>query len=494
MATRKNEPSSPWPGRTDLTDADVPETGHEIKTEVEQSAAEIGVASTPRGLAILRTAERIREYPMLSLGMMDTSPLATKDPRDIALARALDHAVARRWLTLEAVLSPLTSRGWDRVETNLRAVLMVGAAQLLFMDRIPAHAAIDRSVTIAKRLVRPKAGGLVNAVLRNVDRMLTGRVETFDATSRSQIPLATGGALTVDRELFPADPIPRLSAQTSHDPDVLARWYAAYGEEEAVRLALHNLVEAPILVAADIEPEHRPDDEQPILIPHDDAGFHVFTAPHESLIPLLRQHPGARVQDPTSAAPVESLRNQPIDPKFIIDACAGKGTKTRQLRTLYPNATIIAADRDRERLSVLKKSFRSDPAITVMSWDDLLANDDIPPADLLVLDVPCSNTGVLARRVEARYRASTASIEELVEIQRQIFVDTFRLRAPDGHVLYATCSIEPQENERQIEWMQTWHSAEPIASSWTRPTGLPGESLTRYRDGGGWALLRFGTS
>jgi 16S rRNA (cytosine967-C5)-methyltransferase len=438
-----------------------------------------------RAAVIRRTARRVRQYPEIEIGSLEVAD-AGIDPRDLGLAGAIDHAIARRWLTLEALLAPRCSRGWDRVEGRMQACLMLGAAQLLFLDRVPEHAAIHSSVELARRLIRPGAAGMTNAVLRSLARDRVERLDHFDPESRNQVPLADGTAWRMAEDVFDADPVRRLSAQVSLGPDLVARWYAAFGHAEAQRLALHTLVDAPITVSGIPPLPPRADDERPLLIPHDIEGFQVLDAPRETLDTLLRDHPGARVQDPVSSRPVAATAD--LRPTRILDACAGRGTKTRQLRALHPDARIVAAEIDADRLKVLRATGRHDPKMTVVGFSELLRMTE--PFDLIVLDVPCSNTGVLARRVEAKYRANDEAIARLVDMQRQIIADTVRLLAPGGHLLYATCSLEPAENEQQIAWMTHWHPLDVVSEAQHRPTGLPGDPPTRFTDGGGHALLR----
>ena len=108
------------------------------------------------------------------------------------------------------------------------------------------------------------------------------------------------------------------------------------------------------------------------------------------------------------------------------------------------------------------------------------------PVDRLVLDVPCSNTAVLARRPEARYRFSAATIESLAELQRAIIEQTIHLLHPGGHLLYSTCSLEPAENHEQVEWIRRRFAAQLVHQSLTTPSGTG----TSYHDGSYHALLR----
>ena len=112
------------------------------------------------------------------------------------------------------------------------------------------------------------------------------------------------------------------------------------------------------------------------------------------------------------------------------------------------------------------------------------------PFDLILLDVPCSNTGVLARRVEAKYRFSARSLRSLVDLQRQIIADSLRLASSRGWLMYTTCSIEPLENQHQAAWLTQWHPYEAASQESRMPVGTPGEDPASYRDGGYWALFR----
>ena len=442
-----------------------------------------------RAAVVRRTTRRIRQFPELELGSLERThldPDSGVDSRDAALAGAIDHAIARRWLTLEALLSPRCSRGWDRVEPRLKAILMLGAAQLLFLDRVPEHAAIHSSVELARRLVRPGAAGITNAVLRGLASDRLESVPAFDPDRRDLVPLGDGTAWRMAAEVFDADPVRRLAAQASVGPDLVARWYASFGREAACRLALHTLVDPPIILTGLPAPEPRADEPTPLLVPHAEPGFFVLDAPRETLEALLREHPQARVQDPVSARPVAATAG--LSPRRILDACAGRGTKTRQLRQLHPEAEIVAAEVDQDRLAVLRRVARGMKGARAVAWGELARMEE--PFDLIVLDVPCSNTGVLPRRVEAKYRAGEDAIHRLVGIQRQIIADTLRLLAPGGHLLYATCSLEPAENEQQVQWMTRWHPLELVAQARHTPEGLPGSPATSYTDGGGHALLR----
>jgi 16S rRNA (cytosine967-C5)-methyltransferase len=112
-------------------------------------------------------------------------------------------------------------------------------------------------------------------------------------------------------------------------------------------------------------------------------------------------------------------------------------------------------------------------------------------ADLILLDVPCTNTGVLARRIEAKYRCDDDQLNRLVGIQKQIIADSIALlrSRPRGRILYSTCSLEPEENQAQVDWAARWHTFKVLAFESHAPAGIPGGHASAYSDGSFWALL-----
>lgn len=425
------------------------------------------------------------------------------DPRDAALARAIEHAVVRRYLTLIACVRPHLDKKWPLLEKPVQAALLGGAAQILFLDRVPAAAAVDASVEWTKRRLRPGAGGLVNAVLRKVAASVAERLpagsETSalvaDQTLRNIVPLADGSALRLSIDAFSEDAAANLSERTSHARDLVLHWIGAFGFREATRIALHDLCDAPIIVTPWSPGALAPEELAPsaTIEPHEESGFGVWRGPHSELSALLAAHPSMRVQDPTAAMTVGALATMlPRAPKLIVDLCAGRGTKTRQLAELFPEATILATDPDDARFASLAELRHRHPGIKPMSPQSVFregAGEAGGKVDLLLLDVPCSNSGVLARRPEARYRFSKARTASAIELQQKIADPAIGLLAPGGAVIYATCSIERAENEAQVKRLASRFGLALAVERSILPAGLPGDPPSRYRDGGYHALL-----
>lgn len=442
-----------------------------------------------RTLVHRRTADRARRFPDL-----DPRPLPCDglSGRDAALARAIDHAVSRRWLTLAAIIdSRLTDQRWPALHPSVQAALLVGSAQLLLMEKLPDHAVIDQAVRWIKTTRRANASGLVNAVLRRVAG-LRGEIAPwqFDSGSPADLPrdaiiLNDGRKLMLTEAAFAERVVTRLVQQTSHSEELLTHWLAAFDEPTAAALALHGLVHAPIIVGGLTGQESI----SACFQPHQQPGFAVFAGDRDELGELLAQHPHLRVQDPTTAKSVSLARCIEPAPALVIDYCAGKGTKTRQLAELFPDARIIATDKDAARFATLRDSLTGTANIDIVPFRAM--QQFIGRGDLLVLDVPCSNTGVLARRVEAKYRFTRDSLSSLVTVQRQILADALPLLKVDGWMLYTTCSVEPGENQQQVQWMTQMLPLTLVEQQFAMPRGLPGEPPTAYHDGGYAAVMRW---
>ena len=212
---------------------------------------------------------------------------------------------------------------------------------------------------------------------------------------------------------------------------------------------------------------------------HEAAGFFLWMG-RSGELPGELEKTGGWVQDPAAHRAVEATRG--LSPSLILDYCAGRGTKTFQLRVLHPDARIVASDPDPVRHADLVSRFQS------MPWVATPRHAQLPDekADLLVLDVPCSNSGVFARRVEARYRSGDESRLSLIRLQREIVNAAAPRLKEGGRLLYSTCSIDPTENEEQAAWIGREHGLRMEKQETTLPAGCG----CTYHDGGYYALMR----
>ncbi|MBL8762695.1 MAG: hypothetical protein JNM07_00310 [Phycisphaerae bacterium] len=460
------------------------------RRELPTNRARGGDASTPdpaRPRALAALARQAQQEPDLDAIGPDLSGLA---PRDAAFAHAIYDAAVRHWPLLVHLLSRRLTKPWSILDPGLRGALLGGAAQVLLLDRVPPYAAIDHAVSWVKVAVRPGAGGVANAVLRKIARLRTDEPASKRATyegGRNELPLSGGGSLVLREPELPEDEHERLALATGHSRWLVERWASAWGWDRARALCLHALGRPPIIL--NVAHACAPLDAIPTVRVHDRTGRAVFAGTHAELATLLGSRGDLWVQDDASAGAVESAAD--LRPRLIVDLCAGQGTKTRQLAAIFPSATIVATDTDPRRRTTLARTFEGHARVRVDAPEAVMTARR-GQASLVLLDVPCSNTGVLARRPEARTRFRPASLESLVTLQRSILergAELLDRGDPKAGVLYSTCSLEAAENEHQAAWAASRLGlrVERLRRAW--PSGAPGGEARAYSDGAFSALL-----
>ena len=333
--------------------------------------------------------------------------LATKDVPAMLLPEGLDRAfvqdlvytVIRRLRPLRKVLGALVTK-WPKGE--LEALLYVGAAQVLYMDEVPDFAAVNETVEAAKQCDNKSVAKVVNAVLRNLIR----RREEFEQM--------IAAAPLEERESFPTA--------------LVRRWTARFGAENAAKLcAWHN------------EPA------ETFLARKDGSFVALERGKKVTEVPGFAEG-GFIVQDPGTALAVELVDAKPGDE--ILDACAAPGGKTIQLA--WRGAKVTACEVNPKRRRKLEENLkRVGVEVEVADALDSCRLQSIAFGKVLV-DAPCSNTGVLRRRPDARWNWSVEKLEALVKLQAEILDQVEPLVAPGGTLVYSTCSNEPEENLEQV--------------------------------------------
>lgn len=365
--------------------------------------------------------------------------LIAADAPDRAFVMEIVYGVVRYRRLLLWVVDRCVAR---RPNDVVLAALMVGCYQLLFMDRVPAYAAVNETVAAAGRK-RPFAGFL-NAVLRRMDR------------EREELRREIRGLPLAIRE--------------SHPEVLVERWAAAFGPEAAASLCRWNNMPAEVgiriatgdvgidrfreqLAAAGIEAAlHPADPERFLVLPR---GCSVASLPGYAEGHFV-------VQDPATAMAARLLDVQPGS--RVLDACAAPGGKAMLIaEQLGPDGRLVAMDLHEDRLVRLRANLKRTRHAAV----DLVRGDAAdPPASLverapfdrILLDVPCTNTGVIRRRADARWRFSPERLADLVRSQQRILARAAGLLAPGGVLVYSTCSLEPEENEGIV---QPWLARHP---------------------------------
>jgi 16S rRNA (cytosine967-C5)-methyltransferase len=351
--------------------------------------------------------------------LLRSSAIDALSPQDRNLCTALTMGVLRWQLLLDERIAPLLTHK-TKLDDPVRVALRLAAFQLMFLDRIPAHAAISDSVELTKRTGHRFASGLVNAVLRKL------------ATVATQS----------------ADPM------RAHPAWLMQRWAVFFGDDCAAAICAYDQQPPPAsvrlatpdaeasLVAEGIELEAGPflTDSRRVLS-GDVANAHAV------------RNGLARIQDEGSQLVAELFGASGRQNPSILDCCAAPGGKTAILAERHPHSRLVACDVSCARMERMQAFFKLQSRLSriecrVADTTQLSAAEQF---DLVLCDVPCSGTGTLARNPEIKLRLQPTDLLRQQERQIAILRSSLQAVAPGGELLYSTCSLEPEENEQVIQ-------------------------------------------
>ena len=412
-------------------------------------------------------------------------------PADRRLATELIYGVIRRATTLDTILKSYVRRGQQQVEPELWMILRLGAYQLVLLDGIPPHAAVHETVELSRRVGRGGWPGFVNGTLRGISLLVTP--ERTSQAAADAVPLVNGQFGKLTKIIFP-DPRTHCAdyfgAAYSFPDWIAKRWAKIFPAEELFRLGTwFNL---PAHLSLRVNRLRTTRDEYLGLL--ESRGIPARPGTVAESIQLAGSvrvddlphfaDGWVTIQDESSM--IASLLLNPQPSERLLDLCAAPGGKTTHLAELQGDlGEIVAVDVQAERLAVITanatrlqlKSIRTH----LMSKSTL----DAPAGYFngVLVDVPCSNTGVLGKRPEARWRITPYDLAELPKLQCKLLNLALDRVRPGGRVVYSTCSIEPVENRQVIEHCL---ASRPHVTLVEERHHVPGQPA----DGGYQALLR----
>ncbi len=321
-----------------------------------------------------------------------------------------------RWqLALDEILVRFLARPDQRLAEPVRAALRLGAFQLLHLDRVPPHAVLNDSVEMVKQSSEPGAAGMVNAVLRKVMHMPRGAA---------------------------------MDAAAAHPAWMVARWRRHFGADAARAICEYDQQPSPValrLLDAAVADEL--------------ASEGVECAPAEWLTGACRVLRGdvartqafaegrVRVQDEGSQLVAELAAAAMPEAQEVLDACAAPGGKTAVLAERLPQARIRALEISERRREQMSRNLKAYAGRVECVAGDAAALAPEPAYDLILCDAPCSGTGTMARNPEIRLRVYPEDLARQQARQIAILRGVAGALRPGGRVVYATCSLEPEENE-----------------------------------------------
>ncbi len=354
------------------------------------------------------------------------------DERDQALLRELVLGTLRWLKRLDQVVVAVSGRTFEQIQPALLPVLRVAAYQLLFLDRVPAHAIVSEAVDEAQRRSHKGAGGFVNAVLR--------RIAAKPELAAWPVPA-----------LDPSDPVARLAIETSHPEILVRRWLAQFGEPVTRALLDANNRQKPMHLLA-----FRAKGGREVLAEALRAEG-IETEPSElSSVGLvvrsgnvLRSAAFARgefyIQD--EVAQLAALLPQPRPGERVLDVAAAPGGKGLALLAVEPTVALCAADLSLPRLSALAGNHRRLGSGARLVAAAAERSPFTGAFDRVVVDYPCTGTGTLRKHPELKWRWSESELERLAAQAVRLLAGAAVAVSPGGMLVAISCSLEPEENE-----------------------------------------------
>ncbi len=411
----------------------------------------------PRQLAFLALREIYRRGVFTDIALNQVLKTAQLNSVDRRLVTELVYGTVRRRRTLDALIDQLGKKKAHQQPPDFRIILHLGLYQLRTSERIPASAAVNTTVELAKANKFKGLTGVVNGLLRQYVRL---------------------AANTADPLQLPTEPIQRLGVLHSFPDWIIKMWLEQLGEEATEQLCLWfnqsptiDLRINPLRVSIEeVETAMQSFGVDVSRLPQLPQALRII-----GNTGTIQQLPGFKegwwtIQD-SSAQLVSHLLN-PQTGDVVIDACAAPGGKTTHIAELMADhGKIWACDRAASRLKKVQENVQRLKlnSIDICTGDSRNFPQFINTADAVLVDAPCSGNGTLHRRPDIRWRNTPETIQELVVLQGELLEQAATWVKPDGVLVYATCTLHPQENEGVIESFLKnhphWHIEPPLPNS-----------------------------
>lgn len=390
----------------------------------------------PRELALAIIYDIHKNGAYLNISFQKHMEEAGLSGRDAAFVKELTYGTVDKQLTLDYIISRLSSVKLKKLAPYVLCILRLGLYQLFFMDKVPESAAVNESVSLAGKYAG-RSRGFINAILRNA--------------AREGLKLPEGNDTGA------------LSVRYSHPEPLVAFLKATFGEEKAISILEENNQTPPLSVRVNTLKTTRKEllfrlasegvtakegsvCDSFIII--EGGGIQTLSSYKEGLF---------TIQDQSAGLAALVLSPEPDD--LVLDLCAAPGGKTTHLAELMENrGEIIAYDLYDHRLaSVNKTAERLGISIIKTKAADARTIETDEAPDKILIDAPCSGLGVIRRRPDIKYKQNLTDFRELESIQMEILCHGADLLKAGGELVYSTCTINPGENERQIETFLKTH-------------------------------------
>lgn len=395
-----------------------------------------------------------------------------RDPRDRAFVQAICYGVCRFYTRFDVILSHLLQKPFNAKDSDVHALLMVGLFQLIEM-RVPPHAAVGETVNATEKLKKPWSRGLVNAILREYLR----RESTWqDIIAADEEALYAHPAWWINalKTAWPADWQAVLTANNAHPPFTLRVNQQKISREQYLEKLKTSELSAEI-------------------IPETKQGIVLATAVPVIMLPGFAEGE-VFVQDGAAQLAAELMELAPG--LHVLDACAAPGGKLIHMLEIEPTLSVVAVENDPDRLDIIKENLARMQVKADCICDD--AGDaaawwDGRWFDRILLDAPCSASGVVRRHPDIKLLRLPSDIKRMAKEQARLLRALWPLLKPGGLLVYATCSFFPEENMQVVrEFIAAYHDANevPIVADWGVACEVGRQILPGKLDGFYYAKIR----
>ncbi|NGX41951.1 MAG: Ribosomal RNA small subunit methyltransferase B [Chlamydiae bacterium] len=378
----------------------------------------------PREAAYLALLLSLREETYVGETLERWRKKASPSSVDYHLAREIAYGASRMALALDYVAEQLANKQKLNLKLRERVLMRTAVYQHMYMDRVPDYAISDETIEIAKKYCHETFVRFLNAALRRL--------------SENAIELPKG------------ETVPEISIRYSYPPFYVQELIQNYGLEKA-----ETYMEAgnkPSVTMFRIRPHAKEEIEKREGIELLAGTLSPIAMVRDTrLLPTIVESPDYYIQNVTPAVSIQLLSKKAHVPNRVLDMCASPGGKLIAVHDNFPDAELFANDVSPEKLKPLSENCAKYNISATLSCSRGQEYSSDTPFDLVILDAPCSNSGVLNKRPEARWRISRKNLEQLEEMQLQLLKNAVSLISEHGEIWYLTCSILKRENTRLVD-------------------------------------------
>lgn len=381
-------------------------------------------AKNPREAAYLAVLNSIREETFVSEKLEQWRTLKSPSSIDFNLAREIAYGSTRMALALDYIAGMLANKQKLKLKLKEKVLMRTAIYQYYYLDRIPLYAITNETVDIAKKYCHESFVRFLNATLRRL------------AEEKPELPNG--------------ETVPEMSIRYSYPAYFIQEIVQNYGLEKAVAIMEAENKSGPTMfrirpqAKGEVVKKEGVDQLAGTLSP-------IAIIRDTELLKEIATSPDYYIQNVTPAELIYTLAKDSPSPSRVLDLCSSPGGKLIAVHDQFPDAELVANDVSPAKLKPLSENLAKylvSATVSCSEGENLTAEE---PFNLVILDVPCSNSGVLNKRPEARWRISQKTMEQLEQLQMQLIKNACSLIDEDGEIWYITCSILKRENTLLIE-------------------------------------------